>query len=488
MDQHIDQVMTAASERMEDNHPHAFSKGDVVYYTGSRRSMAVLHCLKLTIVGVSKNGSKLHVQPSFDGNKLRGKQIIMAEYLSHTAPVRGVRQSEKMIAMQRTRMTAGGSDDKRKADSMSSDNNAEDKEQEQDNDDDHNEKKQKRNNGDDDDKDDENEDEKDSDAESDNGGSDEDPEPEDGNNITNKPENKKVNEKDDDGKHDEYTLQDQKEAEYISKLKWDSKKKEFVGMMQNSSHTTLKRQFVHYKLLASDHNATDKAHKDSVEAAQAFKDKVMVDEPDKFHKIPAGRCATRSMTAPARDGTEGTLLSTAGASADLPVLDEMPEVKYQQVVDDCIASAGANGVHQFGDVEMGNAIKEQGVWLRSKVKKAPLGPLTQFVRHGGWTVESIRCERDYDGTKLKSYMLEAPPSDEPIVFITIDNEGADDHAACIHRGLIYDSNKTHAMPLTTEPLDKVTDVEGTGDFTCKGIAHAVRLIPTKKTRKRLRGE
>ena len=218
-----------------------------------------------------------------------------------------------------------------------------------------------------------------------------------------------------------------------------------------------------------------------------FLEEIVYPELDKWHKVPLGSAASDSASAVSGSGGGG-LLSSAVPFADGSVLDApFPLVPFTQGMEDiCYSYAGANALERAGDHDGAALVAAKKTNLACGVIKNPLGPLAQFLRDKGWTSE-MENSRYPDGatdqhrTGLMSYMINNPYEGSTVAVLR-DDTGVADHVIAISGSLIFDSNRSHALPLTRESFGLCVDMDHTGT-KCDGIARAMRLVPTKKMKK-----
>ena len=190
----------------------------------------------------------------------------------------------------------------------------------------------------------------------------------------------------------------------------------------------------------------------------------------------------------------GGLLSMAVSSAsDGSVVDGSPPlVPFTQGKDDtCFPCAGANALWSAGDHDGAARVAAEKYYLACGVVKNLLGPLAQNLEGSGWNCGLDNAKGswypdapiDTHRAGLMPYMIDNP-YEGPTVAVLRDDKGVADHVVAIFGSLIFDSNRSHALPLTRESFDLCADTDHSGT-KCNGIARAMRLIPTKKMRKKL---
>ena len=76
---------------------------------------------------------------------------------------------------------------------------------------------------------------------------------------------------------------------------------------------------------------------------------------------------------------------------------------------------------------------------------------------------------------------------EPVNLQLVGSDGAGTHAVATLGGLIFDAAEARAMPLSRAALDRCVGAQLNGARFAH-VARAVRLVPGKRLRKRLRRE
>jgi len=164
-------------------------------------------------------------------------------------------------------------------------------------------------------------------------------------------------------------------------------------------------------------------------------------------------------------------------------------VPFTQGKDDiCFSCAGANALKNAGDHDGAARVAAEKRNLACDVVKNPLGPLARLLEGKGWTSEMESswypdAPIDTHRAGLMPYMIDNP-YEGPTVAVLRDDKGVADHVVAICGSLIFDSNRSHALPLTRESFDMCADTDHSG-AKCNGIARAMRLVPTKKMKKKL---
>jgi len=86
---------------------------------------------------------------------------------------------------------------------------------------------------------------------------------------------------------------------------------------------------------------------------------------------------------------------------------------------------------------------------------------------------------------LKAHNPLASPVPEPVNLQLVGSDGAGTHAVATLGSLIFDAAEARALPLSRASLDRCVGTHLNG-ATFSHVARAVRLIPGKSLRKRLR--
>ena len=218
---------------------------------------------------------------------------------------------------------------------------------------------------------------------------------------------------------------------------------------------------------------------------------VVYPELDKWHKVPLGSAASDSASALGGAGGGGLLSMTVPFTPDGPVVDEsLLLVPFTQGKEDiCFSCAEANALESVGDHDGAARIAADKFNLALDVVKNPLGPLAQCLEGKGWNCKLDNAKdswypyatTDQCRTGLMSYMIDNP-YEGPTVAVLCDDTGVANHVIEIFGSLIFDSNRSHALPLARESFDLFVDMDHTGT-KCDGTARAMRLVPTKKMKK-----
>ena len=202
----------------------------------------------------------------------------------------------------------------------------------------------------------------------------------------------------------------------------------------------------------------------------------------RFKHIPTGN--TRPAAAPAFLATSGTdrvsltsVLSAEGPSASAEVIPtaECPLVAYRQGAADLCAAYGlASAVHEYGDSSGAAAI---AVCARAALAS---GDAFRFV------TDAVRTDAaGWSSAPIKGHDPLATIIEEPVNLQLVGSDGAGTHAVATFGGLIFDAAEARALPLSRAALDHCVGAQLNGAHFSH-VARAVRLVPGKSLRKRLR--
>jgi len=165
-----------------------------------------------------------------------------------------------------------------------------------------------------------------------------------------------------------------------------------------------------------------------------------------------------------------------GAPWAIPTV-ECPEVAYRQGAADVCAALGlASAVHEYGDTRAAASI---AACARTALASGDaFGYVRDHVNDSapGWGVVPMANHDPLDSV-----------FSEPINLQLVGSDGAGTHAVATLRGQIFDPAEARALPLSRESLDRCVGAKLNG-ATFSHVARAVRLVPGKSLRKRLRQE
>ena len=173
-----------------------------------------------------------------------------------------------------------------------------------------------------------------------------------------------------------------------------------------------------------------------------------------------------------RDGPE--VLSAMGAPWAIPTV-ECPDIAYRQgATDFCAAYGLASAVYHFGD-ETAAAVIASNAHMALKSDDA-FGHVRNVVHDSaaGWDVAAIT------GHDPVANIIQ-----EPVNLQLVGSDGAGSHAIATLGDLIFDSAEACALPLSRANLDRCVGSRLNGARFLH-IARAVRLVPGKSVRKRVR--
>lgn len=143
-----------------------------------------------------------------------------------------------------------------------------------------------------------------------------------------------------------------------------------------------------------------------------------------------------------------------------------PVIRYPQgKADTCVFSSAASALEYYGD-QFG-ATKLAGNIDQSSKHLDPMALLHDIIDSSvvGWHCQGLRPLSTYN-------ILEVHPL--PTTVKLEGSDGSVNHAITIVAGYIFDSNESHALPLTIESLDRCVGARFVG------CLKAIRLIPTQK--------
>ena len=142
--------------------------------------------------------------------------------------------------------------------------------------------------------------------------------------------------------------------------------------------------------------------------------------------------------------------------------------------DFCAAYGLASAVHEFGDAASAAAIAACG--------RAALASVDAFG-HVRNTVNDAAA--GWDVVPMTNYDPLTAIIDTPVNLQLVGNDGAGTHAVATLGGLIFDAAEPRALPLSRAALDHCVGAQLNG-ARFSHVARAVRLVPGKSLRKRLR--
>ena len=232
----------------------------------------------------------------------------------------------------------------------------------------------------------------------------------------------------------------------------------------------------------------------------------------RFIHIKTGN-ARPQQAAPAGTGGLGDgpkALSAMGALRAIPTV-ECPEVAYQQGAADLCAAYGlASAMHEYGDTSGAAAIAACACAALtvqshgSNICPLPLAPraighpfpLTSVCAdRAGQSNDAFGNVRDvvndsvagWDVAPISGHDPLAMVIDAPVNLQLVGSDGAGTHAVATLGGLVFDASEARALPLSRAALDHCVGAQLNG-ARFSHVARAVRLVPGKSLRKRLRRE
>jgi len=197
----------------------------------------------------------------------------------------------------------------------------------------------------------------------------------------------------------------------------------------------------------------------------------------RFLYVPTGNArpeAAPAGTGDLRDGPEA--LFAMGAPWAIPTV-ECPEVAYRQgAADVCAAHGLASAMYEYGDTQAAASI---AACARAALASGDaFGYVRDHVNDSapGWDVVPMPNHDPLDRV-----------FSEPINLQLVGSDGAGTHAVATLGSQIFDPAEARALPLSRESLDRCVGARLNG-ATFSHVARAVRLVPGKSLRKRLRRE
>lgn len=195
----------------------------------------------------------------------------------------------------------------------------------------------------------------------------------------------------------------------------------------------------------------------------------------RFRHVPTGNA--RKEVAPSddgyvRDGPE--VLSAMGALWAIPTV-ECPDIAYRQgAADFCAAYGLASAVHHYGDRAAASVLAGCApAALKSNDAFGWMRNVTNDLL-AGWSVAPM-TEHD-PVTNIVPV---------PVNLQLVGTDGAGTHAVATLGDLIFDSAEACALPLSRANLDRCVGARLNG-ARFSHVARAVRLVPGKSVRKRVR--
>ena len=202
----------------------------------------------------------------------------------------------------------------------------------------------------------------------------------------------------------------------------------------------------------------------------------------RFRHIPTGNARPEQQAALAgfgghRDGPE--VLSAMGASAQAGAIPtaECPVVAFRQGAANLCAAYGlASAMHEYGDVSGAAAV--------ATCARAALASGDAF----GHVTAAVRTDAaGWSSTPMAGHDPLAQIIDTPINLQLVGTDGTGTHAVATLGGLVFDGAEARALPLSRAALDRCVGEQLNG-ARFSHVARAVRLVPGKSLRKRLRRE
>ena len=205
-------------------------------------------------------------------------------------------------------------------------------------------------------------------------------------------------------------------------------------------------------------------------------------KPGKERPIPPGKVTTRG-----RSGgvTAELALDCTGVARPQPCAGgSAPSVKYQQGNNStCVISSVASAMHAFGVSIGSTSVQRAAESLVARAKESikqsvnRIDFLQQVVMKElkGWRIP----EQVLSGDAAATFDCLATKSLYPACILIHGSDGSTDHCITTLGDWIFDSNKSHALPLCQASLDQCVDLGGEG-VTFMGCAKVVKLVPSKK--------
>lgn len=145
-----------------------------------------------------------------------------------------------------------------------------------------------------------------------------------------------------------------------------------------------------------------------------------------------------------------------------------PEVRYRSVEDGgdfCLPYSAASAADHLGDTTLPSLFEQAASNIERHERQ--METVREMARQQGWTAHKIASVE-----KIAAFNpLTACPDGDMLIMHLKETDGAADHAVTIALGWIFDANRTHALPLSSDGLKAINYA---------GIVSATRLTPKPK--------
>jgi hypothetical protein len=177
--------------------------------------------------------------------------------------------------------------------------------------------------------------------------------------------------------------------------------------------------------------------------------------------VPVGR-----MDSTAPQSVAANLNGMFGFGTQGPELT--PEVRYRSAKDGgdfCLPYSAASAAHHLGDAKLSSLFKQEASNIEGHERQ--METVREMANQQGWTTHKIASVE-----KIAAFNpLTACPDGDMLIMHLKETDGAADHAVTIALGWIFDANRTHALPLSSDGLKAINYA---------GIVSATRLTPKPK--------
>ena len=195
----------------------------------------------------------------------------------------------------------------------------------------------------------------------------------------------------------------------------------------------------------------------------------------RFRHIPTGnaRPAALACVGDQWDGPE--VLFAPGTSREVILTAECPLIAYRQgAADLCVTYGLASAMHEYGDAVGAKAI--------ANCARAALASSNAF----GFVTEAVRTDAaGWYSAPIADHDPLVCIIDTPVNMQLVGSDGAGTHAVATLGGFIFDAAEQRTLPLSRAALDHCVGAQLNG-ARFSHVARAVRLVPGKSLRKRLR--
>ncbi|MEC8800126.1 MAG: hypothetical protein VXX55_05155 [Planctomycetota bacterium] len=145
-----------------------------------------------------------------------------------------------------------------------------------------------------------------------------------------------------------------------------------------------------------------------------------------------------------------------------------PEVRYRSAEDGgdfCLPYSAASAAHHLGDAKLPFLFKQEASNIEGHERQMEI--VREAANQQGWTTHKIASVEEIAAFNP----LTACADGDMLIMHLKETDGAEDHAVTITLGWIFDANRTHALPLSSDGLQAINYA---------GIVSATRLTPKPK--------